>query len=110
MNFYEIDYNDISNQINQWRRQLIIDDYIQEVYSKPSKSKIMSDTPYNLLNKKLDSLRSKTDISIDMKLLSKVEVIDNIKGQIPELQLFKLGLPYIKKAYPTPHTIFKVNN
>ena len=110
MDFYEIDYNDISNQINQWRRKLIIDDYIQEVYSKLAKYKIMSDTSYNLLNKKLDSLRLKTDISINRQLLSKVEVIDNIKGQIPELQLFKLGLPYLKKAYPTPDTIFKVYN
>ena len=65
---------------------------------------------YDFLNKKLDSLKTKINISINMQLLSEIEVLDKIKGQIPELQLFKLGLPYLKKAYPTPSSFFKYVN
>jgi hypothetical protein len=55
---------------------------------------------------KLDSLKSKIKISINLELLSSLDVIDDVKGHFQELQLFKLGLPYLREAYPTPNIMF----
>ena len=100
-------HKDIINQINQWKRKLIVDDYLERIQTSFISDKIEKNNQlYELLDKKLDSLRSIHNISINLELLSDVDVIDDVKGHIPELQLFKLGLPYLRKAYPTPNLMF----
>ena len=101
--FGEINYSSINGEISHWKRKFIIDDFIQKFHKNSRIKKI----DYDFFNEKLDSIKTKINISINMQLLSEVEVFDKIQGQIPELQLFKLGLPYLKKAYPTPSLLFK---
>ena len=104
--FGKVNYSSINSEISHWKRKFIIDDFIQKSHNDPRIKKI----DYDFFNEKLDSLKTKINISINMQLLSEVEVLDKIQGQIPELQLFKLGLPYLKKAYPTPSLFFKYVN
>ena len=104
---YDFGHKDIISQINQWKRKLIVDDYLERLQTSFISDKIEKNNQlYELLDKKLDSLRSTHNISINLELLSDVDVIDDVKGHIPELQLFKLGLPYLRKAYPTPNLMF----
>jgi len=104
---YDFGHKDIISQINQWKRKLIVDDYLERLQTSFISDKIEKNNQlYELLNKKLDSLRSTHNISINLELLSDIDVIDDVKGHIPELQLFKLGLPYLRKAYPTPNLMF----
>jgi hypothetical protein len=122
---YDIDYKNIINQRNLWKRKLIVDDYFNQLNVFPMNAIIRNNNEpnrdfdnnilrniiengesCNRLNMKLDSLKSKIKISINLELLSTLDVIDDVKGHFPELQLFKLGLPYLRKAYPTPNIMF----
>ena len=117
---YNINYDDINKQINLWKRKLIVDDYLNQINTIPGELKTNNSTLnnyllfnrmnnkqlYEKLNMELDSLKSLIDISINLKLLSGIDIIDNITGHHPELRLFKLGLPYLREAYPTPNKIF----
>ena len=112
---YEENYNfnqsEILNQISQWKKKYVVEDYLQKLHYSFVKNNLEKNQFNNFLERKLDSLRSKINISINHELLSNVDVIDNVKSHIPELQLYKLGLPYLKKAYPTPHFMFSyINN
>ena len=104
--FGGINYSSINGEISHWKRRFTIDDFMEKLHNDNQTKKI----DYDFLNKKLDTLKTKINISINMQLLSEIEVLDKIQGQIPELQLFKLGLPYLKKAYPTPSPFFKYVN
>ena len=91
-------------------KKYVVEDYLQKLHHSFVKNNLEKNQFNNFLERKLDSLRSKINISINHELLSNVDVIDNVKSHIPELQLYKLGLPYLKKAYPTPHFMFSFIN
>jgi hypothetical protein len=122
---YDINYKNIINQRNLWKRKLIVDDYFNQLNVFPMnaiirnnnetnrdydnnilRNRIENGESYSRLNMKLDSLKSKIKISINLELLSSLDVIDDVRGHFPELQLFKLGLPYLREAYPTPNIMF----
>ena len=122
---YDINYKNIINQRNLWKRKLIVDDYFNQLNVFPMnaiirnnnetnrdfdnsilRNRIENRESYSRLNMKLDSLKSKIKISINLELLSSLDVIDDVRGHFPELQLFKLGLPYLREAYPTPNIMF----
>ena len=102
---YNFNQREILNQISQWEKNYTVEDYLKKLYFS-FENNIEKNRLNDFLEQKLDSLRSKIYISINYELLSNIDVIDNIKSHIPELQLYKLGLPYLKKAYPTPHLMF----
>jgi len=110
---YEENYNfnqrGILNQISQWEKNYTVEDYLKKLHFS-FENNIEKNRLNDFLEQKLDSLRSKIYISINYELLSNIDVIDNIKSHIPELQLYKLGLPYLKKAYPTPHLMLSYIN
>jgi hypothetical protein len=122
---YDINYKNIISQRNLWKRKLIVDDYFNQLNVFPMnaiirnnnetnrdfdnsilRNRIENRESYSRLNMKLDSLKSKIKISINLELLSSLDVIDDVKGHFQELQLFKLGLPYLREAYPTPNIMF----
>lgn len=122
---YDINYKNIISQKNLWKRKLIVDDYFNQLNVFPMntiirnnnetnrdfdnnilRNRIENEESYSRLNMKLDSLKSKIKISINLELLSSLDVIDDVSGHFPELQLFKLGLPYLREAYPTPNIMF----
>ena len=108
---YNFNQSEILNQISQWKKKYVVEDYLQKLHYSFVKNNLEKNQFNNFLERKLDSLRSKINISINHELLSNVDVIDNVKSHMPELQLYKLGLPYLKKAYPTPHFMFSyINN
>ena len=122
---YDIDNQKINNQVRLWKRKLIVDDYFHHLSTSSIKIirknknninfkidslyNINNDNQnYNKLNFKLDSLKSEINISVNLELLSEIDVADDVKGHFPELKLFKLGLPYLKEAYPAPNIIFSL--
>ena len=49
-------------------------------------------------------------MEIRQDLLLNIEVDDQMIGHVPEVKLFKLGLPYFRLAYPSPNPLLGIIN
>ena len=114
----------LENELIIWKNNLVVNDYINSIkkdllsqaYNEKSNklgremvSEIYEKTKV-LIKYKLDSLRTKIPLDVDQALLLNIEVDDQMIGHVPEVKLFKLGLPYFRLAYPSPNPLLGIIN
>ena len=114
----------LENELNIWKNNLVVNDYINSIkkdllsqsYNEKSNAldreiiREISEKTKVLINYKLDSLKTKIPLDVDKALLLNIEVDDQMIGHVPEVKLFKLGLPYFRLAYPSPNTLLGIIN
>lgn len=120
----------IQNELQQWSEKLLVQNYISElksavIISEDEVAQHLGPTTVNgdarwkqaeqqlinlkvklTLDQQVDSLMSQIDLIINEQLLKSIEVDLPTGKQQPDAYLFKLGLPYLRSAFPTPDPIW----
>ena len=114
----------LENELIIWKNNLVVNDYINSIkkdllsQSYYEKSNTLDREIINeisektkiLIKYKLDSLKTKIPVEINQDILLNIEVDDQMIGHVPEVRLFKLGLPYFRLAYPLPDPLLGISN
>lgn len=112
----------LAREVNLWKINLVVNDYISTIskdlflesyydtsdkFKRKTNRNIFTETR-DLITHKLDSMKSSIHIEIDDDLLSNIQVDNKMIGHIPDVKLFKLGLPYFRLAYPSLNPILGI--
>ncbi len=120
----------IVNELERWSEKLMVQDYIGELRHqiiipetevkrhlgntnevgdarfKQVEQELINLQCKHVLDQQVDSLLTLTKVTIDDAKLAAINVELPGEKQSPDTYLFKLGLPYLRSAFPTPDPIW----
>jgi len=122
----------IVNELQHWTERLLVQEYIGDTRSeitinedeiieqlgspymagearaKQAEQQLLNLKCKMILEHQIDSLKTLVEISIDEEKLAAIKVVLPSQKRSPDAYLFKLGLPYLRSAFPTPDPIWGI--
>ena len=126
---------EVISELNEWHEKYRVAEYINHIKRKSKitqsdvsdyyKANINQNIPfdrikdklnylltmeksYQILMKEIDSLKKEMPVKIYSDHLAKIQVDEPRVGRLPDVKLYKLGLPYFREAFPTPDPLWGI--